>query len=210
MNGFRTALTLFQDISQVLLGPAGYGIAVWFLVGVFMWSGIVKLRRPALAALAMVDFGVVRYGRPMLGSMLGAFEVFLALTLALRILPQLVVSIATILLWFFVILIAQSLHSGKRFACFCFGDAESNLSNWTLIRTILLALVATWLTVVTVSTNIFVNTGETRMLQALTAVSLLGIIRLVSYIPRLLGWNSDLLLSRPIPSSHVANESEVM
>jgi len=82
------------DVLHLITAPAVYGIAVWILAIVFVRSGVAKLRRPGLAAMAMQDFGVLRQIRPRLGSALGAAELLLALAplpyagLGQRYLPQ--------------------------------------------------------------------------------------------------------------------------
>jgi hypothetical protein len=193
MNGFEAALSLIKDGLHAITGPSSYEIAVWFLAGVFTWSGIAKLRRPALAAMAMVDFGVVRRFHPSLGGLLGAAEVFLALMLALRLIPRFALLITVILFWFFVLLIARSLWSNERFACFCFGDADSELSGWTLARTTALALTASTLALTAIPTRNYRDLDEVGLLQGVTALSLLGTMALANYIPRLLRWNHDWL-----------------
>ena len=75
VNGFGSAIALLTQVFHLVTGPAGYGIAIWVLAIVFVWSGFAKLRRPALAAMAMNDFGVLRRVRPRLG----AAELLLAL-----------------------------------------------------------------------------------------------------------------------------------
>lgn len=120
-------------------------VGIWLLVGVFIWSGVVKVRHPRLAALAMTDFGVVRVPRRGYGLFLGSGE--LALALLLLVTSQAGLVIATGLLWVFTGAIARSLILGRRFSCFCFGDAEGSLSWSTLARTGLLAVLATLLLV---------------------------------------------------------------
>jgi len=191
VNGFESALSLAGDALRVLTEQPGYGISVWFLVWVFAWSGIAKLRRPALAAMAMVDFGVVRHVQPLLGGALGATELLLAFALALGMLSVLFLWIAAILLWLFVILIARSLYAGERFACFCFGNADSQLSRWTLARTSVLALFASALALVTKPGELYRGLHEADVLQAIAALSLIGTIVLLSYVPRLLDWNRN-------------------
>ncbi len=196
MHGFEAALSLTRDVLQVLLGPTGYGICVWFLVGIFAWSGIAKLRQPALAAKALVDFGVTRRLHPHFGLALGAAESLLALALALGIHLHFFLFVAAILLWSFVLLITRSLWSGKRFPCFCFGNADSQLSRWTLARTGALALLASLLALTPVPIDLLRDWSAGNLLQAIAALAVLAILVLVSYIPRLLAWNRDLLMQR--------------
>ena len=64
MNGFESALSLLAEILHLVTAPASYGIAIWILAIIFVWSGLAKLRRPTLAAIAMTDFRVLRQVRP--------------------------------------------------------------------------------------------------------------------------------------------------
>jgi hypothetical protein len=191
MNGFESALSLAADAFRLTTGPAGYGIAVWILTIIFAWSGIVKLRQPILAAMAMVDFGVLRRVRPPLGSALGAAELSLALLLATGVLRTVFLPIAAALLWLFTLLIARSLWFGKRFACFCFGEADSELSRLTLVRTAALALLASMVAVVPTPAGAYPDFGSTYALQGVSAAAIVGAIVLSSQIAKLLRWNKD-------------------
>lgn len=188
MNGFESALSLWAKALSLITAPEGYGIAIWFLAIIFVWSGLAKLRRPALAAMALNDFGILRRVRPRLGGALGAVELLLALVLITGTLPVVFLPITAGLLWFFVLLIARSLWSGKDFSCFCFGDADSRLSRLTLFRTTALALLASALVVVPLR---YAGFDQFYLLQAISAVALVGAIVLASRIPRLLRWNKD-------------------
>jgi hypothetical protein len=188
MNGFESALSLFAEVLYLVTAPTGYGIAVWVLAIVFVWSGTAKVRRPALAAMAMMDFGLLRRIRPRLGSVLGATEVLLALLLVTGTLPAVFLPVTAGLLWFFALLIARSLFAGEDFACFCFGDGDSRLSRVTLVRTASLALLASVLAVAP-PTGTYASLGEAYVLQAISAGALVGAIVLGSQVPRLLRWN---------------------
>jgi methylamine utilization protein MauE len=188
VNGFESALSLFAKALHLITAPTGYGIAVWILAIVFVWSGVAKLRQPTLAAVAMMDFGVLRRVRPRLGSALGAAELLLALLLISGTLPALFLPVVAGLLWLFVLLIAKSLLSGEDFACFCFGDAESRLSRLTLVRTGALALLASVLAVAPLP---YASFDRTYLLQAISAAAVVGTIALGSQIAKLLRWNRD-------------------
>ena len=188
MNGFESAISLFAKALQLITAPTGYGIAVWILAIVFAWSGVAKLRRPTLAAVAMMDFGVLRRVRPALGSALGAVELLVALSLATGMLAVIFLPITAGLLWFFVLLIAKSLLSGEDFACFCFGETDSRLSRLTLVRTVALALLASVLAFAPLS---YAGFDQTYLLQAISAAAFVGAIVLGSQIARLLRWNRD-------------------
>ena len=186
MNGFGSAIALLTQVFDLVTGPAGYGIAIWVLAVIFAWSGFAKLRRPALAAMAMNDFGILRRVRPNLGRALGAMELLLALSLITGTLLVVILPVTAGLLWFFVLLIARSLWLGKDFSCFCFGDADSRLSRLTLVRTTALALLASALVVVP---RWYAGFDQIYLLQAISAAALVGAIVLASRIPRLLRWN---------------------
>jgi hypothetical protein len=188
VNGFGAAVALLTDVFDLITGPAGYGIAIWVLAIIFVWSGLAKLRRPALAAMAMNDFGLLRRVRPGLGRALGAVELLLALSLITGTLLVVVLPVTAGLLLFFVLLIARSLWLGKDFSCFCFGDADSRLSRLTLVRTTALALLASALVVVPPRPA---NFDQIYLLQAISAAALVGAIVLASRIPKLLRWNKD-------------------
>ena len=188
MSGFETALFALTDALHSEVTLAVRGIAIWVLAITFTWSGVAKLRRPTLAAMAMVDFGVLHRLRPRLGSALGILELLLALSLILVILPGISLPAVAGLLWIFVVLIVKSLWSGERFACFCFGDADSKLSYLTLIRTTTLAILASILVLAPPPTRVY---DGAYVLQAASAVALVGTIVLSSQLPRLLLMNKD-------------------
>jgi hypothetical protein len=188
VNGFESAFSLFARALHLITAPTGYGIAVWILAIVFVWSGVAKLRQPTLAAVAMMDFGVLRRVRPRLGSALGAAELLLALLLISGTLPALFLPVTAGLLWLFVLLIAKSLLSGKDFACFCFGDADSRLSRLTLVRTGALALLASVLAAAPLP---YAGLDQTYVLQAISAAAFVGTIALGSQIAKLVRWNRD-------------------
>jgi uncharacterized membrane protein YphA (DoxX/SURF4 family) len=194
LNGFGI---LANSTLHLLTEAPGAGVAAWFLAAIFLWSGTSKLRRPALAAMSMVHFGVIRRFRPWLGSVLGAAEVFLALMLATGVLPWLSFPITAALLWFFVLLIARSIWSGAQFACACFGEADGQISLLSLARTIGLAAVASLLALIASPLDVY-TTLDMRTLQAVAAVSLLALLVLASYVPRLLQWNKKPLGAPPV------------
>src|SRR3712207_2356192 len=90
-----------------------------------------------------------------------------------------------------MLLIAKSLWSGKRFACFCFGEADSELSRLTLVRTATLALLATVVAVGLPLTGTHPGLGSAYALQGASAAAIVGAIVLVSQIRKLLRWNKD-------------------
>lgn len=163
----------------------GQDIAAWFLGLVFIWSGVTKLRQPRLAALAMMDFGVVHKPRGFHGLALGGLECLLGVS-ALLTLGAAPVFAMTALLLVFCIVIARALAAGNRFPCMCFGDNESDLSANTLVRTIGLAMlgliVVTAPQAPTVSLTAFTSTSWLALVvssSALATGALLGGISLL-------------------------------
>lgn len=187
MGGFASALSLGQSLLDAWTGPTGTGLTAWFLAAVIAISGIAKLRRPALASMAMVDFGVVRQVRPELGLGLGIGE--LALAVALPIVPMPAGVIAAAVLWLFAVLIARATLSGAAFPCFCFGEADQVVSRVTLARTTALALLASLVAWGARAGNVVI--ADESLLQMTVAGAVLGLIVLSSRVPGLVRWNSD-------------------
>lgn len=194
MGGFALAAAMLRDGLEALMAPAGSGVLSWFLAAVFALSGIVKLRRPALAAMALVDFQIVRRPLPILGWLLGAVEVALAVGLAL--VPAVAVFVAVPLLWLFTGLIARGLRGGEEFACFCFGESDGALSRWTLARTGTLALLATVLALGAPRRWRW-DAGEP-WLELVAAASLFGMVVLIRQVPPLLRWNRGVFDPAPV------------
>ncbi|WP_273844898.1 MauE/DoxX family redox-associated membrane protein [Rubrobacter calidifluminis] len=194
MGGFGAAVSLIGEGVRALGEEPGYSIATLFLSLIFVWSGLVKLRRPALAAMAMVDFKVARRVRPSLGFALGAGELVLALALALGgPASHFTLAVVAALLWVFALLIARSLWSGERFACFCFGDTDSMLSRWTLLRTGLLALLASTLAATAAPVDAYRGPEAAPVLELVVAAAILGTVVLLGRVPDLWKWNREVL-----------------
>jgi membrane protein YdbS with pleckstrin-like domain len=79
----------------------------------------------------------------------------------------------------------------KKFACFCFGEADSKLSRWTLIRTAALATLASLLVVAPLRAGGYAALTQTYVLQAVAAAAIVGAVVLGGQIPKLLRWNRD-------------------
>jgi hypothetical protein len=188
MDGFAAAWMLAGEAVRALIVPPGSGISVMFLAWIFAWSGGAKIWHPDRAAVAMVNFGVVRRILAWQGRALGVAEVTLSMVLIL--LPSLGVRLAALLLAVFVLLIARSLLRGVSFPCACFGAGDERISVWTLARAVVLASLASALTFG--STPSPAARGLVQVsLEAIVAGSLLGMIALTAFVPALLGWNRD-------------------
>ncbi len=188
MGGFEAAGGLLRGVYEQLTGP-GLGIVMSFLAWVFVVSGVAKLRRPALTAMAIVDFGVTRRVVPRLGTALGAVELGLAVVLMLRILPAATLALTGALLSAFVFVVARALLQKRSFPCYCFGDSDGDLSAWTLVRAGALAMLAVLAVVGGAGT--VEATLQTRALQEVTAASVFGTALTAARVPRLVRWNGD-------------------
>jgi hypothetical protein len=135
---------------QILLGWLAQGWQAWLdthtqtillasLGLVLIWSAIAKLRQPVLAALAIVDFGVLKRADRWVGLMLGMLEFSLGVVLLVGLVPHIAAAGAFVMFVAFTALIGRALRHGKAFACYCFGDASAKLSRLTLFRSAALA-----------------------------------------------------------------------
>jgi methylamine utilization protein MauE len=191
MGGLEEALSLLGGAIELLHRDEGFGVAMWFLGLVFAFSGYQKLRQPMLAAMAMVDFRVVRRVRPSFGSALAIFELCMAALLLTRFAPVLATSLAAASLGIFTVLIARGVRAGVRFPCFCFGEADGQLSARTLFRTATLAALASLLALGSWQGDAPPAWRQTFVLDGVVALSLLGVVVLVRHVPNLLRWNRD-------------------
>ena len=173
-----------------LTHQAVYGVLTLILAAVFIFSGVPKFRRPELAALAIVDFGITRRAHRWMGTALGAGEVSLAALLALgasagdRGLSILASLLATVVLWTFSALIARSLLSADRFACFCFGSADT-ISGVTLLRTTLLAGFATVVGIASFAEISSASVADWSM-EVVIAAAVIGGGSILASLPRVL------------------------
>jgi hypothetical protein len=142
----------------------------------------------------MVDFGLGRAVHPLFGRLAGIGESLLAAgiltTLTTNVSGGEILFGAAVILWIFVFLIARSLTRGERFPCFCFGDPQSNLSVFTLLRSLALAILAS--SAASQAMPAPAIPPEDLALDALSAAAILGLYLLGGRIPALLRWNGDL------------------
>ncbi len=115
----------------------------------FGFAGVEKLRRPKLAALALVDFRLTARPRISLGRAAGSVEVAAAALLAVPQTARFGASVAALLLLAFAGLLARAARNGESFACFCFGDTSGDVSWLFAARAAVLgaaaAILAWWL-----------------------------------------------------------------
>ena len=184
-DGVATAVVAIGE------GPV-FSVIALFLAAVFAFSAVPKLRKPDLAALALVDFGVTRESHRSAGMALGAGELGLSVLLVLAAvvdstaLRALVAICAAVVLWTFVAALLRALASAAQFECFCFGGNQGEqISNRTLARTTTLAVGATVLAAASFSTAAAPSVEELIGALALAA-ALLGTTVLLTKIPAIL------------------------
>lgn len=190
MGGFALLLRAVGHGLQGVASDSGALVGAWLLGFIFVYSGAAKLRQPALAAMAIVDFGVGRTPRPILGTALGIVEFalgagFVFSALGIVPYPWLVPVSAAVLLLVFAMLLAWNLAVGRRFPCHCFGDSNENISWFTLARTTLLAFIAAM-------TAILIRQSEpsaSTVLGAIVATGMLASVLLVQNCQEIRGWN---------------------
>lgn len=186
-DGFEQLWKGIEAVADAAAKPSVFSIAVLILASVFVLSSLPKMRQPELAAFALADFGITRRVHRRVGFAAGLGELILAATLGgaavwtseLRSIPLIC---ASLLLWLFAALLVRALLSSKDFACFCFGSGESSISEWTLLRTVALALAATLLAI-SAARPASSLTGAEIVLQAVTAASVVGAAVLTSRWP---------------------------
>lgn len=177
-GGLHSIWEGLQSAFSALSDQPVFGAAAIFLGLIFAISAVPKLRRPELAAMAIVDFGVAQRVHRSAGLTLGAGELTLAVALAaaagtasqLRFVPM---ALAAILLWTFVFLIGRALRSAEHFSCFCFGDTEDSISVSTLARSCALALLATAMAALALS-DVAAPDLQAWALEFVVAASILG------------------------------------
>ena len=203
-GGFEYILSNLSLAIEALQRPPTSTVATWFLGWVFLWSGMVKVRQPMQAAVAIVDFGVSRHLRSWAGIALGILELAIAGLLFLVSGARASVALAAILLGLFTLVIARAVRSGASFACFCFGDSQSKVSIFTLLRTAALAGVAF---ILSFSTNLgMTGSPQDLSLQFILSGAVLAIAVLASRIRRLLRWNREVpFLVEPLLATREAD-----
>lgn len=193
MGGLETLGEAARDVVAWLARPEPATVLTWLLAAVFAWSGAVKVARPTRAALALLDFGLVRRVRPRLGLAAGGFELGLAALLVAGFASDALVPVgagaAAATLALFAALIARGLARGERFACFCFGDASEPLSWRTLARAVALGVAACFVAVA--SPALAGQAAGAVALGAVVAASCGGLLVIAALCRRLVRWNRD-------------------
>lgn len=187
-DGFRHLGEFLLLGANAVTSATAAGLSLWLLGFVFLFSGSSKLRKPALVAMALIDFGVTRKLIPLASVALGGVEVVLAIGLMFRVALPLPAIVACALLSIFCFAIGRSLIHGKRFPCYCFGDSNDQLGIWTLIRSGALTIVA--LVAVEGSSDMAISFWEWLVLGVVSA-ALGATLWLAAKIPLLFRLNSE-------------------
>lgn len=178
-----TGQTLLLAAMGSLTDPLLRGLAASFVGWVFVVSSVAKLRRPALAAMALVDFGVTRRVHPEFGVVLGGAELALALSLLAPWSREPALPLTAVVLVFFTMLHAIRVRRAAGAPCFCFG-AASVTSVRSLLGVLCLALVAVSMTIVP---PIAADVDADAFFVAVPAAAVVGCLALLLALPRALG-----------------------
>jgi hypothetical protein len=197
VDGFDSLFNAARDAISALLDDPGYGVAMWAFVGIFVWSGLAKIKAPALAALAMADLGIAQNPRVTLGRLAGLAELTLAALVAFGAVARgqlavVAIGSAAAVLWAFTVLLARAFASGSRAPCFCFGDSDAPLSRLAVARTFALATAATGLALAPGPQRADA-TANALILEIVSAFALLSVAALVIQGHKLLRWNRRVL-----------------
>lgn len=178
MGGFAELLRLAGRLLEHARDPNFFSVVSWFLALVFIASSLPKLRHPGRTATAIYDFGVGPHPIPTLGFLLGLGELGLAALLAASL--WFGTLLAALLLWIFALAIARSLRAGRHFACFCFGSSDDAMSWATLARTVVLAVLTSFLFALDVSARPAEGlAGRDHLIAVIVASSLFAIVALI-------------------------------
>lgn len=188
MDGLEPIRQLIAAALGALQSHPDYEAATLVLAGVFAWSGLAKLRRPRLAAMAIADFGLVDRPRRWQGMALGLFELGLGAAIAIGQGMTVVLGLACLTLLALTALLLRALGRSESFACFCFGG-EEKLSRATLVRNLALLALAGLLWSASLGTAERLGSWEEFWLTAIVAAGALASSALIARVPRLLRWN---------------------
>jgi hypothetical protein len=179
------------DGAAAVASADGQRIGMGLVAATLAWSGAVKLRRPAPAASALVDFGIARRARDGAGRALGAIEAGLAAALIVGLAvggaaATAAAAAAALLFATFTVLIARSLRDGASFECACFGSGTP-LSSITLVRAGLLAALGAVLAVTAGPATATADIAS----ATVAGTAVVALVALAGTLSPLLRWNDD-------------------
>lgn len=134
-----------SGVSEAIEAVSGSSLAFAVrlpIAGVLVVGAATKLRKPAAAAEAMVQFGLLRRRTTVVGLALGGVEAVVAVTLLLGARSALPGLAAAALFTAFAFLIARALRQGRTFSCGCLSSREDPIGAHTLTRTLGLLVLA--------------------------------------------------------------------
>lgn len=194
MGGFDWLGDLAESAGAAMRSTPGEDVAAWAIGLVFIWSGVAKLQKPRLAALAMMDFGVVGKPKAAHGLVFGGIECLLGAAALLGVGSAAPMVAMTALLLVFCLIIARALIAGRRFPCMCFGDSEDALSTRTLARTAALALLGLIVVTAPQAPSLSVTAfTSTTWLTLVVSTSVVAMSALVGRIGLLLRLNAEVV-----------------
>lgn len=189
MGGLEALFAAVRDTIAFIGEEPMFSVVLWLVGAIFIWSGISKARHPSRAAMAMVQFGVLRTPRASAGRTLGYFEMTLGFWLLSGIAVRLSLIVAAILFVAFTVLVLKSLRKGETFTCFCFGSEDDDISKFTVMRNLLFFGVT--LVLIGGAFGVDPVLGPPEFLQIVSAIAIGSIALLISKVPRLVSLNQE-------------------
>lgn len=143
MPGGDTAMQgeLGRVLDTIAESPFSFTLRL-LVAAVLLAAAATKLRAPQAAAIAMQHFGVVRRAHLRYGRLLGLVEASVGVAVLVLLSSPWPAAAAALLFAAFAFFIARALGSGATFACGCLSSREDEIGVPTLIRALVLALVA--------------------------------------------------------------------
>ncbi len=138
MHGLELIAHAAANVWSLLADLQAQGIAVWVVAGTLLWSGTVKMLRPAVATAGVVRFGLLKRGSPAVGRGIGIAELCLAMFLIAGVVPLFALATATAVFATFAWLIGAQLRAGDTRPCYCFGS-DAPLTRTALVRAAVVA-----------------------------------------------------------------------
>lgn len=139
----------------------------------------------------MVQFRVLKHANKKAGFSLGAVEFGLGLWLVSGVEPSYALLAAAFLFLLFSFVIVRSLLHGERFACYCLGSDEDEISYWSATRNLVLCAGAGALGAATLGGQHTVISLSAPEIIAACAIGYSVV--LIASLPKLLRWNQDLV-----------------
>jgi hypothetical protein len=184
LSTLRSALAGFTALTPSLA-------LQWGIAAVLLASGVVKLRHPSQAAIAVHGFGLVKTLNPAYGRAAGGVEASIAIGLIVTATypttsaaRSIVTGTAFCLFVAFSVLIAYRLRKGDLFPCGCFGVSEA-LSTRTLFRAVAFAAIAASPLISSLTSGVQNAEIEVRTLAAVVGIGSISVFVLAASFAQL-------------------------